>query len=233
MSLNIHAGHASKDEWLTPPEIIHSLGTFDLDPCSPINRPWDTAKTHFTIDDNGLLRDWFGRVWLNPPYGRMMPPWLDKLALHGNGIAFVFGRTDINAFHNHVFPFADSIFFVKGRISFHHVSGQRADSNSGAASVLIAYGQQNSEALDGVALPGRHVPLNSIKITVIGIDQPWRVIIKTVLIRLNEPAHLEKIYGEVERMASDKIRRNRHYKAKIRQVLQQHFTRITKGTYGR
>ena len=31
-----------KDEWLTPPEIIKSLGEFDLDPCSPINRPWAT-----------------------------------------------------------------------------------------------------------------------------------------------------------------------------------------------
>lgn len=31
-----------KDEWLTPPYIIDSLGVFDLDPCSPINRPWDT-----------------------------------------------------------------------------------------------------------------------------------------------------------------------------------------------
>ena len=38
-----------KDEWLTPPEIINSLGTFDLDPCSPINRPWKTAKKHYTI----------------------------------------------------------------------------------------------------------------------------------------------------------------------------------------
>jgi hypothetical protein len=38
-----------KDEWLTPPEIIKSLGEFDLDPCSPINRPWDTAKNHYTI----------------------------------------------------------------------------------------------------------------------------------------------------------------------------------------
>jgi len=26
----------NNDEWLTPPEIVHSLGKFDLDPCSPI-----------------------------------------------------------------------------------------------------------------------------------------------------------------------------------------------------
>lgn len=49
------------DEWLTPPSIIRSLGEFDLDPCSPINRPWDTAKQHYTVNDNGLLLPWFGR----------------------------------------------------------------------------------------------------------------------------------------------------------------------------
>ena len=31
------------DEWLTPPEILKPLGSFDLDPCAPINRPWDMA----------------------------------------------------------------------------------------------------------------------------------------------------------------------------------------------
>jgi len=24
------------------------MGKFDLDPCSPIKRPWDTAKKHYT-----------------------------------------------------------------------------------------------------------------------------------------------------------------------------------------
>ncbi len=30
------------DEWLTPPSILKELGHFDLDPCSPINRPWES-----------------------------------------------------------------------------------------------------------------------------------------------------------------------------------------------
>ena len=37
-----------KDEWLTPPEITTDLGPFDLDPCSPIKRPWPTAENHYT-----------------------------------------------------------------------------------------------------------------------------------------------------------------------------------------
>ena len=31
----VHSHSMGKDEWLTPPEIIYSLGEFDLDPCSP------------------------------------------------------------------------------------------------------------------------------------------------------------------------------------------------------
>ena len=71
------------DEWLTPPSILARLGELDLDPCSPIIRPWDTAKKHFNVRDNGLEQDWFGRVWLNPPFGSEAVRWLKKLARHG------------------------------------------------------------------------------------------------------------------------------------------------------
>lgn len=80
----------SKDEWLTPQAIIKSLGDFDLDPASPVVRPWDTAKTHFDINADGMKLQWFGRVWLNPPYGDQTFIWMKKLADHGNGIAMIF-----------------------------------------------------------------------------------------------------------------------------------------------
>lgn len=54
------SGH---DEWLTPPEIIKALGTFDLDPCSPIHRPWPTATNHYTVENDGFNLPWYGRVW--------------------------------------------------------------------------------------------------------------------------------------------------------------------------
>ncbi len=68
------------DEWLTPPEIINALGRFDLDPCAPIVRPWDMAREHYTIIDNGLWKQWHGRVWLNPPYeGTLIKKFISKL----------------------------------------------------------------------------------------------------------------------------------------------------------
>lgn len=149
-----------KDEWLTPPELITKLGQFDLDPCSPINRPWDTALNHFNIEDNGLNKDWFGRVWLNPPYGNQTDIWLNKLSEHGNGIALIFARTETDTFFKQVWEKANAVLFIKGRLYFHHVSGERAKSNAGAPSCLIAYGGANVSTLFECGIQGH---INVIK----------------------------------------------------------------------
>jgi len=149
----------NKDEWLTPPFILEALGEFDLDPCSSINRPWDTAKNHFTINDNGLLRDWNGRVWLNPPYGKHTNIWMDKLVLHGNGIALIFARTETAVWFSSIWPLADAVFFFKGRLHFHHIDGSRSPFNAGAPSALIAYGKQNVRTLEDIEIPGKFIRL--------------------------------------------------------------------------
>lgn len=151
------SARAITDEWLTPPEIIHSLGEFDLDPCSPVNRPWDTAKTHYS--DYGLLKDWFGRVWLNPPYGRHIDDWMDRLSLYGNGIALIFARTETEMFFRCVWGRADAVLFIKGRLFFYTVDGVQAKSNSGAPSVLVAYGDNNVSALEGSGIEGKFIKL--------------------------------------------------------------------------
>jgi hypothetical protein len=153
------SARAIKDEWLTPPEIIEKLGQFDLDPCSPINRPWSTAKTHYTINDDGLDLPWFGRVWCNPPYGLEAAKWLDKLASHGNGIALIFARTETQMFFDHVWAKAHAILFLKGRLYFHHVDGSRASANAGAPSVLIAYGKDNIDCLATNNIAGQFLRL--------------------------------------------------------------------------
>lgn len=149
-----------KDEWLTPPEIVSSLGSFDLDPCSPVNRPWDTAKKHYTIEDDGLSKEWHGRVWMNPPYGRETDVWMKRISDHGNGIALIFARTETKMFFEHVWAKADSLLFLKGRLHFHHVTGERARANGGAPSVLVAYGKQNVTALQNSGIQGQIVHLS-------------------------------------------------------------------------
>lgn len=145
------------DEWLTPPEIIGTLGPFDLDPCAATNRPWDTALIHYTKADNGLNQDWFGRVWLNPPYGRETGIWLARLAGHGNGIALIFARTETAMFFDHVWSKAKAILFIKGRLIFYNNEGIKASMNAGAPSCLVAYDDYSAGTLLTSGIEGRFV----------------------------------------------------------------------------
>lgn len=148
MGLSSHQSARSKtDEWLTPPDIIEKLGEFDLDPCSPVNRPWDTAKYHYTKDNNGLAQPWAGRVWLNPPFGNQAIHWMRRMAKHGNGIALIPARTETAMFFETVWGEANAVLFMKGRPHFYYVTGERAPFNSGAPICLVAYGADNALVL--------------------------------------------------------------------------------------
>lgn len=148
------------DEWLTPPSLLNALGEFDLDPCHVANRPWDTAKLHYTKADDGLSQPWHGRVWLNPPYGAQTGKWLQKLADHGNGIALIFARTETAMFFEHVWSRADALLFLKGRLHFCDTAGNPAKGNAGGPSVLVAYGQKNMESLrEQSAIEGQFISL--------------------------------------------------------------------------
>lgn len=221
-------------EWLTPPEIIHSLGEFDTDPCSPEHRPWDTAKVHFNKKLNGLALPWIGRVWMNPPYtSATIDQWLKRLADHGNGIALLFARTCRPDFHEFIFNRADSILFIKSRIRFYFPDGTRAGENGGAPSIMVAYGEANCEALEACGIEGKHLPLNTVSIVVAGLDSSWRLIIKSALVRLHNPASVDEVVKVVESMAPDKVSANTNYRAKIRQVLRRHFERLERGIYAK
>jgi hypothetical protein len=105
----------------------------------------------------GLGTKWFGRVWLNPPFGRQAAMWLWKMASHGNGIALVPARTETEMFYDSIWNVADAVCFIKGRPHFHYVTGERAKANSGAPIALVAYGPHNANALRRADL-GKVVP---------------------------------------------------------------------------
>lgn len=149
---------ATTHDWLTPPELLATLGEFDLDPCASEFQPWRTARQQFTIRDDGLTREWAGRVWCNPPYGPHAARWLERCAAHGNAIALVFARTETAVFQDHAFERADAMLFLRGRLSFRLPGGGRAG-NAGAPSVLIAFGKANADILAACGLAGAFVRL--------------------------------------------------------------------------
>lgn len=149
-----HQGVMLKSEWITPPDIIRALAPFDLDPCAPVERHWDTAAQHFTIEDDGLSQAWSGRVWLNPPYGPHTGTWLERLARHGDGIALIFARTETENWFRFIWGVAQGVLFLRGRLNFFHSAGNQARKNAGAPSALVAYGADNAARLRLCGLPG-------------------------------------------------------------------------------
>lgn len=112
-------------DWHTPPEVINAtlelFGTIDLDPCSNDGDPNIPARRHFREKDDGLTKRWTGRVYMNPPYGRVIEAWVGKLlAEHEAGrtteaIALLPSRTDTAWFRLlRDFPRC----FVTGRLRF-------------------------------------------------------------------------------------------------------------------
>jgi len=141
-------------DWYTPPQIFEGLGVFDLDPASPVGGiEWIPTNCYYTLKDDGLKSDWFGRVWLNPPYGKQTPNWLAKMHTHRNGIALLFARTDCAWFHDYVAK-ADAILFLKGRVKFVDGLGISGGNGAGSGSMLIAWGRKNVQALLGIQSKG-------------------------------------------------------------------------------
>lgn len=66
---------SESNEWYTPLKYIEAaravMGGIDLDPASNESaQQWIKAKQFYIKDDDGLHKPWYGRLWLNPPYGR-------------------------------------------------------------------------------------------------------------------------------------------------------------------
>lgn len=156
MTRGIHAApnRGASNEWLTPPGIVAALGPFDLDPCAHPNQFYRTATCMIAPPNDGLAAEWSGRVWLNPPYGDSLKTWIGRLADHGNGIALVPSRTEVESwFWPFVWEAASAILFIRGRLYFHRPDGTTAG-NAGHGSVLAAYGCRNVTSLKGAVERG-------------------------------------------------------------------------------
>lgn len=159
-------GRCATTEWYTPPEVIRACGIFDLDPATSLTalKINASANQYYTLNDNGLDQNWFGRVWLNPPYKNPdLGKFMQRMAEHNNGIALVYNRCDSSWFQDYVLGVAHSILYLKKRIHFIRSDGTKGD-RPGAGSVLIAYGAQNTEALSNSGMLGKLILIKNVPI---------------------------------------------------------------------
>jgi site-specific DNA-methyltransferase (adenine-specific) len=118
---------SDSNEWFTPERILAPvravLGGIDLDPCSNETAQRDVqALRYYTEADDGLAQSWQSdTLFMNPPYGRSIGAWTDRLIrAYTSGeareaIALLPGRTDTDWFTP---LFAYPICFVHGRLTF-------------------------------------------------------------------------------------------------------------------
>ena len=128
---------SGSSEWATPQEVfddLHREFQFTLDASASA----ENAKVarFYTADDDALTQSWDGRVWCNPPYGRVVKKFLEKavkeVSTNDRCEVIVFllpARTCTKWFHNYVWderghhPRTNvSVRFLRGRLKFGEAS---------------------------------------------------------------------------------------------------------------
>lgn len=114
---------SNSDQWYTPPEIIDWIKTsgytIGLDPCTSEENP---TGAQFFLTRDGLSAAWdrydVDMIYLNPPYGRSIGAWVDKLlATDLSFVALVPARTD-TAWWARLVEESDTLWLRSGRIHF-------------------------------------------------------------------------------------------------------------------
>lgn len=134
---------------LTPPWLVARIrddvfgGTIDLDPATTPENPVGASR-FVCLPDDGILADWSGRVFVNPPWGRTLPIWVDRAILAGCVVMLVPSRTDSRWFQC-ALEACDEMLAFGRRLDYgfpHKPKRERARGATGAlfASVLFGFG---------------------------------------------------------------------------------------------
>ena len=106
-------------EWSTPQDFYDQLNAefkFELDVCA--NAENTKCDKFYTKEQDGLLQEWGGTCWMNPPYGHGIKAWVKKASESGTlVVALLPARTDTSWFWDYIYNKAE-IRFIRGRLKF-------------------------------------------------------------------------------------------------------------------
>ena len=145
--------NSGDNEWYTPSEYIEAarsvMGSIDLDPASnDFANKTVKAGRYFTEQTNGLEQEWFGNIWMNPPYSTaLLSQFADKLISSdfSQAIVLVNNATETVWFEKMISK-ASAIVFHKGRIRFVKRDGEHGTPLQGQA--FIYYGNNIERFLE-------------------------------------------------------------------------------------
>jgi hypothetical protein len=127
-------------EWYTPASLFEALDAeFDLDPAASPEGVLTVvpARRFIRPPADGLAEAWVGHVWLNPPYGRQAPAFIDRMIEHGDGLLLLPSRTETKAYQR-AWRAADAVCLLRDRLWFRRGDGETGRSSFG--STLFAFG---------------------------------------------------------------------------------------------
>lgn len=118
--MNPEVMFSSKSEvWETPQDFFdrfNAVWNFETDLCALAENA--KCEKFYTPEQDGLLQEWTGVCWCNPPYGRQIGQWVEKAAKSKATVVMLLpARTDTKWFHEWCLPFGE-IEFIKGRLKF-------------------------------------------------------------------------------------------------------------------
>jgi hypothetical protein len=142
----------SSDEWYAPDTLTRALGSFDLDPATSLQRGRQIAPEFYTVAEDGLSREWFGRVWLNPPFSRIHP-WVERMRAHNNGILLCFSRTDATWFVD-LARHCGAVYLLMRRMQFWRPGNEPRKQRCPLGVVLFPFGEANVRTLETSGIPG-------------------------------------------------------------------------------
>ena len=100
----------------------------------------------------------YGDVWLNPPYGKEILPFIDKFIVHKKGGMLIFGRMGSEGVQKLIRAGA-IIYCLRKRVHFIQKDGLKA-TNAGTDSVLVFFDHKYIEKckeLEGVFISKLHI----------------------------------------------------------------------------
>ena len=126
---NAYMPVSKSDNWATPSELwnrLNELHTFDLDAAASqanhLCANWYGLDHEEELRRDALAINWEGqRVYVNPPYGRVINAWIKKgyeHSINGGGrvVMLLPARTDTKWFHDYAIK--GKVEFLKGRLKF-------------------------------------------------------------------------------------------------------------------
>lgn len=149
--------NSGNNEWYTPEKYVEMarevLGHIDLDPASSkIANETVKADRYFTEEENSLNKVWYGKVWMNPPYGTdLIGQFTEKFAdeyIAGNiteGIVLVNNATE-TAWFSDMIQSASAVVFPRGRIRYY--SPQKESNAPLQGQAFIYFGENTDRFLE-------------------------------------------------------------------------------------